>query len=178
MADSSRWWRRNRGLPEDTYASWASSLAAQPGRQVRILAWAGATPGYGVASPSLLSYGDLTGWTHVGWHQIETGGWDRDESRLSWVLYGGERGSVELAEPGRLPEVFRERVAASIVLEKFVPILKNRGVLISGRRDLGGSGTTITWNSTLGRGLSWQTEGVQEAADAAVAQVRTEYDMG
>ena len=69
-------------------------------------------------------------------------------------------------------------MAASIVLEKFVPIVRNRGVLISGRRDLGGTATAITWNSTLSRGLSWQTEGVQEAADAAVAQVRTEYDMG
>jgi len=72
----------------------------------------------------------------------------------------------------------RERVAASIVLEKFVPIANNRGVVISGRRDLADGAAQITWNSALGRGLSYQTEGVRSAVDEAIAQVRTEYDLG
>ena len=183
MVKRSRWWSRSRGLPHDTYAAWAASLAADPGRQVRILAWARLTAasspvGFCVGSPSVLSFGRETSWTHVGWHRIEVGGWDQETGRLSWTLYGGERGAVELGEPGRLPELFRERVAASIVLEKFVPIIGNRGVLISGRRDLGSFDAPITWNSTLTSGLSWQTDGVQAAADEAVAMVRTEYDMG
>ncbi len=178
MGKTGKWWSKTRGLPKSAYDSWAAALGAQPGRQVRILAWARAKDGYGVGSPSALSYGDEPGWTHIGWHQIEQGGWDTDTSRLAWTLYGGRRGSIELSEPGRLPELFRERVAASIVLEKFVPILGNRGVTISGRRDLSHGDVPITWNSTLGRGLTWQTEGVKAAADEAVAAVRTEYDMG
>lgn len=173
-----RWWARNRGLPPTAYASWSSSLAAHPGRQLRILAWANTPDGHAVASPSVLSYSARGGWLHVGWHEIERGGWDAGTSRLGWVRYGGERGVVELVEPGRLPEVFRERVAASIVLEESVPILANRQVLIVARRDLAEGDRPLSWNSTLGRGVSWQTDGVREAVEQAVARVRTEYDMG
>jgi len=173
-----RWWNKTRGIPQEVYDSWASSIRVQPGRQVRVLAWATTPDGFALASPSALSYGDQAAWHHVGWHQIERGGWEGEARRLSWSLHGGQRGFVELSEPGRLPEVFRERVAASIVLEKFVPIANNRGVVISGRRDLADGAAQITWNSALGRGLSYQTEGVRSAVDEAIAQVRTEYDLG
>ncbi len=171
-----RWWTKTRGIPQPVYDSWASSLRAQPGRQVRVLAWAKTPEGFAVGSPSALSIGEDS-WDHLGWHEIERGGWDGETGRLTWTRYGGEMGSVEITEPGRLPEVFRERVSASIVLEKFVPIVNNRGVVISGRRNLADGELEITWNSALGRGLSYQTEGVRSAVDEALAQVRTEYDM-
>src|SRR5690242_9016568 len=109
-----RWWSRTRGVPDQAYAEWATSLAAQPGRQVRVLAWAATPDGYCIGSPSALSYVEGGLWQHLGWHEIETGGWDRASSRLRWTRYGGQRGGVELTEPGRLPELFRERVSASI----------------------------------------------------------------
>lgn len=176
-----RWWSKHRGLSATDFASWKRSLATQPGRQVRILAWASMADGVAIASPSALSYPLEAGgldWDHLGWHEIERGGWEAESCRLGWVRYGGERGQIELVEPGRLPEVFRERVAASIMLEKSVPILANRQVLIVGRRDLAEGDRPITWHGTLGRGLSWQGEGVEEAVDEAIFQVRTEYDMG
>lgn len=173
-----RWWTKTRGLPQEVYESWASALRAQPGRQVRVLAWAKTLDGYCVGSPSALSFGDGTGWSHIGWHQIETGGWDADTGRLSWSLYGGDRDFMELSEVGRLPELFRERVSASIVLEKFIPIHNRRGVLISGRRDLADPDAPITWHSTLRGGLTWETEGVKAATDRAIVQVRTEYGGG
>lgn len=173
-----RWWSRTRGVPEAAYSSWASSLSARSGRQVRILAWASTSDGFALASPSVLSYGDESGWDHLGWHEIERGGWDEETGMLTWSLYGGGTGEVSLTDPGRLPEVFRERVSASIVMEKLVPIRNGRGVLISGRRDLANGDDAITWNSTLQRGLTWQMEGVQAATEHAIAQVRSEYDMG
>jgi hypothetical protein len=169
------------------HASWTSSLRPWPARQARILAWATTPDGFAIGSPSVLSLGSASAppgehsagaWLHLGWHEIERGGWDSDTGRLGWVLYGGERGQAELLEPGRLPEVFRERVAASIVLERSVPILNRRSVMISARRDLAAGADAITWNTTLERGLSWQGEGVRQAVDDAVAQVRTEYDLG
>jgi len=174
---SSGWWTKTRGIPRATYEEWASALRAQPGRQIRVLAWATIEGGYAIASPSTLSYQDGHSWTHLGWHEIERGGWDEESGALSWTLASGGDGGVTLIEPGKLPEVFRERVAASIVLEKFVPILNQRGVLISGRRDLGDSDVEITWNTSLGRGLTWQMDGVRDAVDEAIAQVRSEYDM-
>lgn len=113
-------------------------------------------------------------WRHVGWHEIEHGGWNAESRSLSWTLYGGRRGRVGLREPGRLPELFRERVAASIVVERFVPIRGERGVTVTARRDLGGSGA-ITWHSTLTRGLTWSTPGVSEEAARASAELQSEY---
>ena len=122
------------------------------------------------------------GWKHVGWHEIERGSWNAELGKLSWVLHAAPgkpspRGSLELVEPGRLPELFRERISATIAIEKFVPLLGERGVTISARRDLGGGGA-VAWHSTLTRGLSWETDGVRAAVDQAMEQLRTEYDVG
>lgn len=176
------WWSPSRGLPKAVHDSWRSSLAAHPDRPARILAWATTSTGFCIASPTTLSYGDEKDWKHVGWHEIEHGSWNAELRRLSWVLHAapGEpspRGSLELDEPGRLPELFRERILATIAVEKFVPLVGERGVTITARRDLGGSGT-VSWHSTLTRGLSWQTDGVRTAVDQAMEQVRTEYDLG
>lgn len=113
-------------------------------------------------------------WRHVGWHQIEHGGWNAESRSLSWTLYGGRRGRVGLADPGRLPELFRERVAASIVVERFVPIRGERGVTVTARRDLAGT-SPVTWHTTLTRGLSWSAAGVAEEAARACAELRSEY---
>jgi hypothetical protein len=178
----SAWWSRSRGLPKTVYESWRSSLGAQPDRPARILAWARTSNGYGIASPTILSYGDENGWKHIGWHEIERGSWNAELGRLSWVLHAvpgkpSPRGSLELVKPGRLPELFRERVSATIALERFVPLLGERGVTITARRDLGAS-NTIAWHSTLTRGLSWDTDGIRAAVDQAMEQLRTEYDVG
>jgi hypothetical protein len=178
----SAWWSRSRGLPRAVYESWRSSVAAQLDLPARILAWARTSTGYCIASPTALSYGDEAGWTHIGWHEIERGGWNAELRKLSWVLHAAAgkpspRGSLELLEPGRLPELFRERISATIALERFVPLLGERGVTISARRDLGASGA-VAWHSTLTRGLSWETDGVRAAVDQALEQLRTEYDVG
>jgi hypothetical protein len=141
-----------------------------------MLAWAATPDGFCIGSPGALSYGSDSAWTHLGWHQIERGGWDEEAHRLSWRRLDGEEGSVELPAPGRLPELFRERVAASIALEKFVPLSGQRGVIITARRDLGHGGS-VDWHSTLSRGLTWQTAGVREAVDEVMAEIRTEYDF-
>lgn len=170
-------------MPKAIYDSWRSSLAAQPGRPARILAWARTSTGFCIAGPAALSYEEEEeDWKHVGWHEIERGSWNAELRRLSWVLHAvpGEpspRGSLELVEPGKLPELFRERILATIAVEKFIPLVGERGVTITARRDLGGS-DAVAWHSTLTRGLSWQTDGVRAAVDQAMEQVRTEYDLG
>lgn len=177
----SAWWSRSRGLPRAAYDSWRASLGAQSDRPDRILAWAATSKGLCIASLAFFSYGSEDAWQHIGWHEIERGGWNAELHRLSWVLYGapGEvavRGSLELTEPGLMPEVFRERVVATIAVEKFVPLAGERGVTITARRDLGRSGA-VAWHGTLTRGLSWQTDGVPAAVDQAIEQVRAEYDL-
>jgi hypothetical protein len=176
------WWSRSRGLPETIYESWKTSLVAEPNRPTRILAWARTSVSFCIASPATLSHGDERAWEHVGWHEIERGGWNAELNKLSWVCYAppGEvaaRGSLVLTESGRLPELFRERISATIAVERFIPLAGERGVVIAARRDLGGSGAVV-WHGTLTRGLSWQTDGVRAAVDQAMEQVKTEYDVG
>lgn len=188
----SRWWSRSRGLPGSAYGSWLASLSVEPGHPPRILAWAATPDGVCIGTPGTLSFQlpdnvtdegigdgteDGTGWRHVGWHEIERGGWDAETRRLTWSGYDGEPDAVALEVPGRLPELFRERVAASIAVEKFVALVGERGVVITARRDLGSPGA-ITWHSSLTRGLTWERDGVGEAVDRAVAELRTEYDLG
>jgi len=178
----SAWWSRSRGLPRAVYESWRSSLAAQPDRSARILAWARTSTGYCIASPAILSYGDENEWKNIGWHEIERGGWNAELRKLSWVLHGAPgnpspRGSLQLVEPGRLPELFRERVSATIALERFIPLVGAHGVTITARRDLGASGM-VAWHSTLTRGLSWESDGVRAAVDQAMEELRAEYDVG
>src|SRR5919112_4787998 len=164
-----RWWSKGRGLPTATYQSWLDSMQGHPGREARILAWARTPSGVCIGSPSMFSYGNESAWRHVGWHQIEHGGWNSETHKLSWSTYEGRREFLELAEPGRMPELFRERVSASIVAERFVPIAGERGVTVSGRRDLAEASPAITWHQTLGRGLSWNSDEVRKAANVALA---------
>ncbi|HEY0239997.1 MAG TPA: hypothetical protein VGC37_15270 [Friedmanniella sp.] len=165
-----------RGLPADVHASWRRSVSERGGASTRILAWARGQDGYAVGSPAVLSLGGAGGddWRHVGWHEIEHGGWNAESRSLSWTLYGGRRGRMELAEPARLPELFRERVAASIAVERFVAIQGERGVTVTARRDLGAAGT-LSWHSTLTRGLSWSTDGVADQVAQAAADLQSEY---
>src|SRR3712207_5009847 len=145
LSSSTRWWSRSRGLPRDAYVSWVASLEGDPGRPARILAWAAGPGGesadqFCIGSPAVLSHGGATGWQHVGWHLIERGGWNAELEELSWVQVDGRRGAVRLSEPGRLPELFRERVEATIVVRQFVPLQGERGVTISARRNLEAGG--------------------------------------
>ena len=174
----SPWWSRARGLPPAAYASWSASLSARP---ARILAWARTAVGFCIGSPSTLSYDDESGWRHLGWHEIERGGWDADTGELRWTELAPPgsapaAGSLALTEPGRLPELFRERVSATIAVEKFVALSGSRGVVVTARRDLARDGA-ITWHATLTRGLTWQTDGVRPAVDEALAELRKEYDL-
>ena len=137
--------------------------------------------GYCIGGPALLSYVSDGDWQHLGWHEIQRGGWDAERGELSWTEVAepeetGRRRTLPLTEPGRLPELFRERVAATIAVERFVPIAGERGVIVTARRDLSQDGP-IRWHSSLTRGLTWQTEGVRTAAERAINELRTEYDF-
>ena len=174
-----RWWSRSRGVPTDAHASWRASLSQLPGRPARILAWAPTVDGGLVLlSPAVISALRDAGWRQHGWHEIERGGWNAETAQLSWQTYAGTRGAAVLPDPARVPEVFRERVDASVVFERFVPLggAGERGVVVSGRRDLAGGGTDLTWHTTLTRGVTWRTPGVRELADTSLAALRREYD--
>lgn len=168
---------RSRGMGTEVHDSLRASLAAQPLAHARILSWTHAQEGFCVGTPSHLNVGDASGWKHVGWHEIERGDWNAETQALRWAEYGGRRGTAHLDPPARMPELFRERIAASIVLEKFVPVRGDKGVIISARRNLAAPDAAVSWHRSLSQGLRWDERGVEELAEATIADLRTEYEI-
>lgn len=130
-----------------------------------------------VVLPDALAEQRADGWRFVGWHEIDRGGWNSQNSELTWELVDGRRGSVLLDDPGRVPEVFAERVAASIVVQQHVEIDGTReGAVISARRDLGDRSAPLLWRTRRGRGTPDSIE-VQHVLAAETQRLRTDYDI-
>ena len=123
-------------------------------RGERLLAWCAAADGTVLAGSREALYLDAasTDSVRLPWEQVETASWDRDDDLLT-ITEVGEWGrprpehaypiTVE-AEPERLLGLLRERVTASIVLQRHVPISGRRGVHVIGRRPPTGD-HEITW---------------------------------
>ncbi|MCI1747929.1 MAG: hypothetical protein LKI24_07415 [Acidipropionibacterium sp.] len=72
----------------------------------------------------------------VAWHEVVKGGWRAETSTLWWSFLDGESDDVRLDRAGDLPEVFNDRVMASIVVRE--PIETQGGTaVVAGRRRLG-----------------------------------------
>ena len=89
----------------------------------------------------------------IPWEQVEGADWDRELSRLRVTevgVFGEPRPSHVFAladlEPALLLQLVRERVTASVVLQ--------RGVLVSGKRGL----KVIGRRSPMGGPISWMHE--------------------
>lgn len=85
----------------------------------------------------------------IPWQLVERADWDRDAERLR-VLEVGQFGAVrpsydfEIEDPGLLLQLIRERVTASVVLQRRVLVNGKRGLFVVARRPPRGSGE-ITW---------------------------------
>ena len=200
-----------RGLERSAYESWQASVRSTGHTPGSVLAWQStADRQYVISTAGLLSLssGDQASprWQHIGWHRIEHGSFDADTNTLRWTVYPDtpdgeipdpaaptEPGEVSLLDPGRVPEVFRDRVAASIAVQRFVPLDveesggaaiepvtrktdRRRGVIISGRRDLSRPDDPIEWRVSLPVGITWETNGISDLATQAVIGMRAAYD--
>ncbi|MFK4086255.1 hypothetical protein ACI2LF_19245 [Kribbella sp. NPDC020789] len=118
----------------------------------------------------------------VGWEQIERAGWDSEASVLH-VYETTDFGTplratdLKLTDPGRFGQLLRERVDASIVVQRHVPLAGKRGVRIVGRRNPASTEAPITWNFVLDKGLEPTQPGLLDAAEAALTAVREEFGL-
>ena len=114
----------------------------------------------------------------VPWEQVESADWDRDAEMLRVVevgTWGQTRPEhrVSLAEPGRLLELVRERVTATVVLQRHVPITGKRGVRVIARRAPSG-GRELSWLFDYDAGIDPDDPFVQQASQEALAAARGE----
>jgi hypothetical protein len=114
----------------------------------------------------------------IPWERVATADWNRDEDRLR-VTEVAEYGDVPpthvvaVQEPGLLLQLVRERVTASIVLQRRVPVSGRRGVKVIARRPPQGSGET-TWAVELDPGLAPEDPAVREAAARGLQEAQAE----
>lgn len=160
------------GLPVADYRT----LTAALGERVRVLAWAAAGGGPVVGLAGALAIRGPEAWRFIGWHEIVSGGWDAETGLLQWRESDGVRDAIELADPGALPDLFRERVEASIVVQRRLELPRGRAAMIVARRQLGGAaGAPLEWNVTR-HGGGFDTEEALQA-EAELARLRAEYDI-
>jgi hypothetical protein len=157
-----------------------------------LLAWAGTTSGGVVAGtrdalylPSSVepsSSVEPVETTRLPWEQVEAADWDSDTDtlRVSEVGSWGEQRvehAVTLAEAGRLLELVRERVTASVVLQRHVPLRGRRGLRVIARRAPRGD-RPIQWFYEYDEGVDPDDPAVREAARTALADARDEVGTG
>lgn len=113
----------------------------------------------------------------IPWEQVEDASWNQESSRLAVTeigSYGEQRPahSFEMEDPALLLQLVRERVTASIVLQRWVPVLGKRGLTVIGRRSpVGGP---VTWMHAYDTGLDPDDPEVVAVAEAALTGARAE----
>ncbi len=148
----------------------------------KLLAWAEADAGVLVAGTRDALYVARSGAgpadTRIPWELVEAADWDKDTAvlRVTEVGSWGERRPEHrftIAEPGRLLELVRERVTASVVLQRHVPLTGRRGLRVIARRAPRGD-RPLTWFFEYDEGVDPADPSVRAAAEAALAAARDE----
>ena len=141
----------------------------------RLLAWAPVAGGRWVAGTRDALYLPDA---RLPWEEVEAADWDHDLSLLrvsevgQWGLPRVEHGLVlddtAPSETDRFLQLVRERVTASVLLVRHVPITGKRGVRVVGRRAPAGR-KPVQWVYEYDAGIDPTDPVVQAAAAAALA---------
>lgn len=159
-----------------------SRRSARPdlGSGERLLAWAQAGDGTWIGGSAAALF---LGETRVPWSEVESADWDRDTEHLR-VVEVGEWGRVrpthqfDLADPGRLLELIRERVTSSVVLQRHEAVHGRQGVRVVGRRDPAGAGSSdVRWFFSYDEGVDPDDPEVAFRADAMLAAARADLGL-
>lgn len=112
------------------------------------------------------------------WEQIEAAGWDSETATFrvrEVVTWGRPRAehTFTIEEPGRLLQLVRERVEASVVLQRHVPVHGRRGVRVIARR-APGRHEDPTWVYEFDEGVDPDDPEVRRIAAEALVAAREE----
>jgi hypothetical protein len=149
----------------------------------RLLAWAPLAHGGWVAGTRDAFY--LPG-ARVPWEQVQAADWDHDEGRLRLSevgTWGEERPLHVLAIPDdaakdadRLLQLVRERVTASVLISRHVPVARRRGVRVVARRAPSGR-SDVQWIYEYDEGVDPDDPFVRAAAESALAAAKADVGM-
>ena len=125
---------------------------------------------------------ELTETLRIAWEDVEAADWDQETSvlRVTEVGSWGEQRPEHrftLDEPGRLLELVRERVTASIVLQRHVPVDGRRGLRVIARRAPRGN-RPVQWVYEYDEGVDPDDPEVQRLAREALAAAVRDVGLG
>lgn len=115
------------------------------------------------------------------WERIQSADWSRDDDRLR-VTEVGEYGRprprhvFQLDEPARLLELLRERVSASVVLQRRVEVSGKKGLFVVARRPPTGEGE-IRWAYEFDAGIDPDDPEVRRLAEAGLRSAAEELGL-
>jgi hypothetical protein len=164
-----RFLRRRRPLPAE-----AAERLGLSGSD-RVLAWS-LLAGGGAAAATVEGLRIATPRGKViarDWLEVDHAAWDQDSAMLAiWWVGSRQTTPLEIVDDeGRLPEVVRERVQASVVLSSDVPLPGGRIGKVALRR--GADGRLVTQN-VLPPGVKPDAPGVAQRLERAAAELRSE----
>ena len=147
-------------------------LEVGPGE--RLLAWTTAADGTVIGGTRDALYLP----ERLPWEQVEAADWDSESSTFRVREVGSwGRPRIEhrftLKEPGRLLQLVRERVTASVVLQRHVPIRGKRGVRVIARR-AHGRHDELSWVYEFDEGVDPDDPAVRRIAAEALVAAREE----
>ena len=131
-----------------------------------------------VGTPAALLVPDGPAYRRIAWETIQRADWDRDTETLTveeTAPFGQPqpRHRAQLTEAGTLLRLIRERVSASVVLTRFVPVDGKQGLTVIGRRPPG-TNEPVEWSFLLDAELSPDDPLVRAAAEQALDEVERE----
>ena len=147
-------------------------LEVAPGE--RLLAWTTATDGTVIGGTRDALYLP----ERLPWEQVEAADWDQDSSTFrvrevgSWGLPRSEY-AFTIDEPRRLLQLVRERVTASVVLQRYVAVRGTRGVRVIARR-APGRHEELSWVYEFDEGVDPDDPEVRRIAAEALLAAREE----
>jgi hypothetical protein len=142
----------------------------------RVLAWAETADGAVAGTRDALYVRGASGAARIPWELVEAADWDNETSvlRVSEVGTWGEQRrehTLGLEQPGRLLELVRERVTASIVLQRHVPVRGRRGLRVIARRAPRGD-RPVQWLYEYDEGIDPADPDVARLAEEALDAAR------
>ena len=122
------------------------------------------------------------GTVRIPWENVETADWDREAERIRVAEvgeFGQARPTHEFAveEPSRLLQLIRERVTASVLLQRRVAVRGTQGLTVVARRSPHRHGE-IVWACEYDPGLDPDDPVVRLAAEQGLRAAADEVGAG